>query len=29
MSRIIPAALVAANFVAVTALVIAPWIWGG
>ncbi len=28
MSRFIPAALVAANFVAVTALAVAPWIWG-
>ena len=28
MSRYIPAALVALNFAAVTALAVAPWIWG-
>jgi hypothetical protein len=28
MSRYIPAAIVALNFVAVTALAVAPWIWG-
>jgi hypothetical protein len=28
MSRYIPATLVALNFLAVTALAVAPWIWG-
>jgi hypothetical protein len=28
MSRYIPVAIVALNFVAVTALAVAPWIWG-
>jgi len=28
MARYIPAAIVALNFVAVTALAVAPWIWG-
>jgi hypothetical protein len=28
MSRYIPAAIIALNFVAVTALTVAPWIWG-
>lgn len=28
MSRYIPAAIVALNFAAVTALAVAPWIWG-
>jgi hypothetical protein len=28
MSRYVPAAIVALNFLAVTALAVAPWIWG-
>lgn len=28
MSRYVPATLVALNFLAVTALAVAPWIWG-
>jgi hypothetical protein len=28
MSRFIPAVIVALNFAAVTALAVAPWIWG-
>jgi hypothetical protein len=28
MSRYVPAAIVALNFLAVTAIAVAPWIWG-
>jgi hypothetical protein len=29
MARVIPAALVAVNFVAAVAISVAPWTWGG
>jgi hypothetical protein len=28
MSRYVPVAIVALNFLAVTAIAVAPWIWG-
>lgn len=28
MSRYVPAAIVALNFLAVSAIAVAPWIWG-